>query len=241
MTVKRFWEIDSLRGIAIVMMVIFHLFFDLDYFGELNLNFGSGFWWWFGRLIASTFIFLVGVSLTLSFSRAKRKKVKHLFRKYFVRGVQIFGWGLIITLLTWFFFRQGFIFFGILHFIGLSIILSYPFLNFKYLNLILGSIFIGIGLYLQKFVFDFSWLIWVGLKPASFYTLDYFPIFPWFGLVLIGLFFGKLLYPKGKRGFKLPETKDAVTKALGFLGRNSLLIYLIHQPILIIILKLFVI
>lgn len=241
MVVKRFWEIDSLRGIAIIMMIVFHFFFDWDYFGKVNLNFGSGFWWGFGRLIASIFIFLVGLSLTLSFSRAKKSKIKNLFKKYLVRGLKIFSWGLIISLLTWIFLEQGFVMFGILHFIGISIILAYPFLNFKYLNLVLGSIFIAIGLFLKRFVFDFAWLIWVGLRPTSFYTLDYFPIFPWFGLVLIGLFFGTLLYPKGKRGFKiLDASKNSFVKGLCFLGKNSLLIYLIHQPILVLILKLFV-
>jgi len=69
---KRFWEIDFLRGLAIIMMILFHLLYDLNYFGEYNLNLHSGFWWYFARMTATIFILLVGISLTLSFSRAKK-------------------------------------------------------------------------------------------------------------------------------------------------------------------------
>ena len=56
---ERFWEVDSLRGLAIVMMVTFHFIFDLYYFGIYSLNVNSGFLWWFARITAAIFIFLV--------------------------------------------------------------------------------------------------------------------------------------------------------------------------------------
>jgi uncharacterized membrane protein len=59
---------------------------------------------------------------------------------------------------------------------------------------------------------------------------------PWFGIFLLGMFFGKLLYPEGARRFKLKELDNPATKSLGFLGKHSLLIYLIHQPIALAIL-----
>jgi len=70
--IKRFYEIDLLRGAAIVMMIAFHFFYDLKFFGIHNLGENSAFWWLFPRTIASTFIFLVGISLTLSYSRVKK-------------------------------------------------------------------------------------------------------------------------------------------------------------------------
>lgn len=238
---NRFWEIDFLRGIAIIMMIIFHTIFDLNYFGAHNFDVYSGFWWAFVRITATIFIFLVGVSLTLSYSRAiKNKKGKDLLLKYLYRGTKIFSWGLIITLITWVFFRQEFIIFGILHFIGLAIILAYFFLRFRLLNLFLGVAFIIIGIYLANLTVDFPWLIWLGFMPQNFYTFDYFPILPWFGLVLIGLFFGNLFYPEGKRRIKIREIKNPVTDLFCFLGRHSLFIYLIHQPILIALLYIFV-
>lgn len=232
---KRFWEIDSLRGIAIVMMIAFHFFYDLNYFKVYSINVYEGFWWAFARATATIFIFLVGISLTLSYARAKKSRTKaDLGKKYFLRGIKIFSWGLLITAMTWIFLKEGFVVFGILHFIGIAIVLAYLFLGLKFWNLLLGIIFIFFGLYLKSITFDFYWLIWLGLKPNYFYAIDYFPLLPWFGVVLIGLFFGKMLYPKGKRVFYIADlSKVSFIKALSFLGRNSLLIYLIHQPILI--------
>jgi len=237
---KRFWEIDFLRGLAIIMMIIYHFLYDLNYFGNYNFDLSSGFWLYFARTTATIFILLVGISLTLSFSRTKIQKPKiNLYLKYLKRGLKIFSWGLIVTLMTWIFLREEFVIFGILHFIGISIILAYPFLKLRYWNLLIGIICIVFGMYLKNFTFDFSWLMWLGLRPHYLYTVDYFPIFPWFGIILIGLFFGNLLYPHYKRKFKLSNFSDfSFTKLFCFLGKHSLLIYLVHEPILIILLYL---
>ncbi len=100
--------------------------------------------------------FLMGVSLTLSNSRAQitgKYREGGLFKKYLKRGLKIFSLGLLITLATWIFIPQEFIIFGVLHFIGISIILSYPFLKSKYLNLFLGIGLIIIGDLSWKFYF----------------------------------------------------------------------------------------
>ncbi len=223
-----------MRGIAIIMMILFHLLYDLNYFGGYNLNIHSGFWLYFGRATATIFILLVGISLTISYPRAKKKQKKRLYRKYLNRGLRIFAWGLVISLATWLFLRAGFVVFGVLHLIGISIILAYPFLKLRLWNLLPGVLFISLGLYLKKYTFGFSWLIWLGLKPGQFYTIDYFPILPWFGVVLIGLFFGYILYPNCTRRVNLCDLSNfAVIRSLCLFGRHSLLIYLIHQPILI--------
>ncbi len=236
---QRFWELDFLRGIAIIMMITFHLLYDLNYFGDYDLNLHSGFWLYFGRATATIFILLVGISLTLSYSRAKKKQKKKLYLKYLKRGVKIFSWGLLITLATWLFLRAGFVVFGVLHLIGISIIMAYPFLKLRLWNLLPGILFVSLGLYLKNYTFGFSWLMWLGLMPEHIYTIDYFPILPWFGVVLIGLFFGYILYPDSTRRFNLCDLSNfAVIRLLCLFGRHSLLIYLIHQPILIAILYL---
>ncbi len=239
---QRFWEIDFLRGIAIIMMVLYHLLYNLHYFAHYNVNVYSGFWLYFARATATTFIFLVGVSLTVSFSKATKISLneKKLFLKYLIRGLKIFSWGLIITLVTWVFLREGRVVFGILHLIGISIILAYPFLRFPSWNLLIGLLLIFSGLYLKGLTFNFPWLVWLGFKPAHFYTVDYFPLLPWFGIVLIGLFFGNLLYPDHSRKFQLSNLSSfSVIKIFCFLGKHSLLIYLIHQPLIIVLLYLF--
>ena len=232
----RFWEIDSLRGLAILMMISFHFLYDLNFFGNYNFNLHSGFWWLFARITAAIFILLVGISLTISYSRTKAP-----FTKYLKRGLKIFSWGLLITIATFIFLRNGFIIFGVLHFIGIAIIIAYPLIRLRIRNLILGIFFILIGIYLSAFTFNFPYLLWLGLTPASFYTFDYFPILPWFGVILIGIFLGNKLYPNAKRSFNIIDlSKLRIIKLLSFLGRHSLFIYLLHQPVLIALLYLFV-
>ncbi|MBR9682577.1 MAG: DUF1624 domain-containing protein [Candidatus Aenigmarchaeota archaeon] len=232
---KRFWEIDSLRGIAIVAMVISNFVTDLLFFDLYKPGLLAGFWNLFAYATATTFILLVGISMTLSYSRTKNGA----WMKYIKRGLMIFSLGVLITLVTYMFMGPGYILFGVLHLIGLSVILSVPFLKLRNLNLWIGSALIFLGILMKTFTVDFPWLLWLGFIPKGFASVDYFPILPWFGVVLIGIYLGNMFYPKGKRLFKLNERKDSIIKLLSYLGRNSLLIYLIHQPILIGLLYLF--
>lgn len=224
---KRFWEIDALRGFAIINMIIFNYSFALSYLGIISLDLGIE----YAVAIASTFIFLSGISMTLMKNRT--------FKRFLARGLSIFSWGLLITLVTFFAFPEAFIVFGILHFIGISIILGYFFLKFENLNLVLGGLLFIFGLYIQNFRLSFPWLLWLGLTPQGFYTFDYFPLLPWFGVTLVGIYFGNVYYRNRKRSFDIKDrSNNPIVRLLSFLGRNSLKIYLLHQPLLIIILLL---
>jgi len=100
---NRFWEIDFLRGIAIIMMIIYHILFDLNFFDIYSINLHSSPFRLFLYPIGTTFLLLVGISLTLSYARSKEKiSEKKLSMKFFLRGLEIFGFGLIITIITWF-------------------------------------------------------------------------------------------------------------------------------------------
>lgn len=237
---KRFWEIDSFRGIAIIMMVVYHLSYDLYFLAGAPIKINSLAWTLFQRTTASLFLLLVGISLTISYSRAKEKySGKELFLKNLKRGIKIFLWGVIITIFTFVFLSNGVILFGILHLIGVSIIISYPLLEYKYKNLGLGLLIIAVGSYLGNFTFNTPYLLWLGFEPRSFFSFDYFPLLPWFGVVLIGIFSGNLIYPHGKREFNIPDlSNNLITEILSFLGKHSLKIYLIHQPIIILLLYL---
>ncbi len=252
---NRFWEIDTLRGVAIIMMIIFHLMWDLWFFGvrpETVLY--AGFWKYFQRTIPILFLSLAGISLTLSYrfairSRGGRDK---LFRKFLLRGLKVFGLGMLITLAVWV-AGTGYVHFGILHLIGFSIIAAYPFLRYRWVNLVLWILFVIGGYFLQDlrtealsllFGYDSAvipflqtnpaWVAWVGITPRGYVPVDYFPVIPWFGVVLLGVFLGNTFYTTEGRTFYLPDYSNWLPmRFLSFLGRHSLVIYVIHQPILI--------
>jgi uncharacterized membrane protein len=155
------------------------------------------------------------------------------------RSIWILSLAMGITLVTYFSIGKGFIIFGVLHLIGISLLLAYPFLRLQWQNFVFGLFFIAAGLYLQTVNVEFPWLIWLGLAPQDFSSLDYVPIFPWFGVVLMGMGLGDLLYRNYRRRANLPDlTYSVLVRPLTFLGKNSLAIYLIHQPVLIALLYL---
>ena len=225
-----------LRGVAILLMVLYHLVFDLNYFAVYDIDVSSGFWLAVARIAASLFLLLVGLSLTLSHSRARLLGQEDRFRlRLLKRSARILGLALGITAVTYFVIGKGFIVFGVLHLIGLSLLLAYPFLRLQRMNFVFGLLAILAGAYLQTVSVDYPWLLWLGLAPPDFYSVDYFPVFPWFGVILVGMGLGDLLYPGYRRRIPVCPIFPAqlLVRALAFLGRNSLAIYLVHQPIMI--------
>jgi uncharacterized membrane protein len=232
---ERFWEIDALRGIAVVAMVLYHFSYDLAYFGLFDVGFfRSGLGLNTGRLIGGLFIFLAGFSLTLSYARATASlpSGETLFRKYLSRGLRIFSYGLLITLLTWIFLPNEMIVFGILHLIGASIIFAYPFLSLKLANVALGVACIVIGSLLRGLEVDSRWLVWLGTDP-TFFMIDYWPIFPWFGVMLFGIAAGNVFYGDRRKQAASSAPRLSAARAMAFLGRHSLVVYLVHQPVLL--------
>ncbi len=235
---QRLWEVDAARGLAIVMMVIYHLMYDLYYFGVTDAIFTDPFWFYFQRITASMFIVLVGISLALRGQQIEAKGKGLTFKPFLWRGLVILGWGALITLVTGIALgAEMAIRFGILHFIGVSVILAYPFLRRRWFTLVLGLLLLGAGRIVQQITVRGPWLIWLGLEPADHLYVDYFPLLPWFGVVLIGIWLGNTAYEKGARRLRLPSWQaPALTFPLGWLGRHSLAIYLIHQPLLFVLL-----
>lgn len=231
----RLWEIDFLRGIAIILMILFHFIYDLNHFSVIYYKLWIGPFAYAASITASVFVVLVGVSLTISFNKKKNTTLLSDIRIQFVkRGLKLFGFGLLITVVSWLVIPERFVIFGILHCIGVCIILSIPFITFTRLNLILGGLIIGIGLSLRLFTFSFNFLIPLGFLPPKYFTIDYFPLLPWFGVVLLGIALGNFAYPEGKRRYHLIDKSiHTVPEKICYIGRNSLPIYFLHQPILI--------
>lgn len=228
----RFFELDLIRSFAIVGMVIYHLLFDLTLIFSVNIPVESGLLLYLARATAITFLVLVGISLVIYFDSLNGKILKK-FRGIFKRSLFILFFAYLITFVTSILFPNESIEFGILHLIGFSMLLSFPFLIIKSKILpIISAMFIAIISILIKFP-NSNNLVFIpfGVYPQNFASLDYFPIIPWFTVILIGVFIGKIYHPwRLKQNLFAKCTKTQ--SFLQFTGQNSLLIYLIHQPII---------
>ena len=107
-TGSRLWEIDCARGIAILMMIVFHTVFDLSFFAMYPVDVAGGFWRYFAYTTASLFLLVVGVSLVVSHARAAATLSGFpLAKKFLLRGAGIFALGLLVTLATWLYLHEG--------------------------------------------------------------------------------------------------------------------------------------
>ncbi len=231
---QRFIELDILRGFAILFMIILHLLWDLDYFGiiPLNYNFYS-----LNIIVPVIFFLLVGICQAVNNNKYLNQPRKMYFRTI-QRGLWILNLGMLFTLLTAVFLPDKPILFGVLHCIGCCIILSTLLLRFKSTNVILATLIIVSGLALGLFYTTESpnmVELAAGIHESNIaaHTIDYFPILPWFGVCLLGITLGNILYKDNKRRFPLPDlSKFKPSKPFSWLGQHSLAIYLVHQPII---------
>jgi uncharacterized membrane protein len=220
--------IDAVRGIAIVAMFAFHLTWDLSYFGYIDprIVFRPAFKI-FAETIGSTFLAVAGVSLVLA--HAPRFRARAYLRHLAI----IIAAAAAVSLATYIFVPEGFIFFGILHCIALASLIALPFLFLPWWIPFLGAVFVIAAP--RVFVspsFDAPIWWWTGLSIFEPRTNDYWPILPWAGVLLLGVAAMKL----GDR-FALRERlarwqpQNLFARSVVFGGRHSLAIYLVHQPI----------
>jgi len=228
----RIRAIDALRGTAICMMIVYHAAFDLNWFHIISADFNhDGFWLSFRDLIVSSFLLLVGVSLVLA-SRAG------ISPRQFWRRIALVGTcAMLVTLGSYVTFGKTFITFGILHCIVVSSILGWPLVRFPRAALVVGIVVIVGGVAIGLPLFDLPWLNWVGLMTHKPATEDYVPLLPWFGVVLVGISIGWWLLKRHMRDLR--QMSRASPKWLTWLGRHSLLVYMIHQPIMVGLLRVF--
>jgi uncharacterized membrane protein len=216
---NRLLWVDALRGFAIVLMIIFHFCYDVRYFGWVDWNIPNGSNWWALRyLIISLFTFTVGLSLALAHQRQFRQKT------FIKRLAQLLLGAACVTLMSLFIFPSAWIYFGILHFIVVGSLISVMFVKIPKLALALGCAVL-VGFWTSLLKSDWPFEFFYQLLPR--YTEDLVPLFPWLGVMLIGMGLGGLL-PINK--YDVP--KNSITKPLAIMGRHGLIIYLIHQPLL---------
>ncbi|MBN2603468.1 MAG: DUF1624 domain-containing protein [Candidatus Thermoplasmatota archaeon] len=241
----RFIELDALRGVAIGLMILLHLLWDLDYFGVVPLNHEI---YQMQKIVPLIFFALVGICLAICQQKKKylsEEKQKQFNKHVATRGLKICGLGLIINIVSFIVMPERPVIFGVLHFIGLSIILSIPFLKLKKYNIITACIVWIIAFLMANFTIENPTVLHliIGIHQPDIwrYTLDYFPLFPWFGGVLFGIFLGNVLYNGNERRFHLPDISNyRPICALSWMGKHSLAIYLGHQPIIAAMLSIYI-
>jgi len=233
----RLQQIDIIRGAALLGMILYHIIFDLIYFGVLPSNSVSqSSWQLFTTLIAGTFLILVGISLVLSFETLPKKmKQPQIIMKYSKRGLLILLYGMAISVMSYFFISEtAFVRFGILHLIGTAVILMIPFLLHRawLLWAALGTVLV------TPFITNNSCidaLYPLGCQTSISAAVDYFPLFPWISFVFVGAYIAHVLKLHNDT---LPASNHQALSFMAYLGRNSLIIYLIHQPIIYLIIAL---
>lgn len=223
----RIWELDALRGICIIGMVVVHLLYDLCYiYGLVQLQDSRLFYFisqWGGVL----FLLISGICVTLG---------SHPIR----RGVIVFAAGMLVTLVTWELYRLELfdksilIYFGVLHCLGICMLL-WPLLKHipTWLLPVLGLALAIAGIYIsENILVSTKNLIWLGFMYPGFQSSDYFPILPNLGFFILGCFLGKTLY-KNKTSL-LPRVKPDffLIRFFRLCGKWSLFIYLLHQPLI---------
>lgn len=224
----RIWEIDFLRGLSIILMVFYHLGYDLTEFCGIRrllgieINLSSTFLEVAQYFFAGLFIVLCGISSTLS-----RNNVR--------RALRILVVAVIIFIVTYFYRPSEAIYFGILHCLGVCILIhgltlqKARALTFAAVGAVVLGLSAALSLVMKNVTVPFNWLLPLGIHRPTYASLDYFPLLPWLGVYLAGAVLGKSIYAP-KRSLipgRWPETFINVA------GRHCLLIYVIHQPIIL--------
>jgi uncharacterized membrane protein len=221
-TVKRFELLDIIRGIAILAMILHHTAYDLVAFYGIKIPILDTVYFSIIQFVfAGSFILVAGI--TSNFSRSNIR-----------RGLYCIAAGVIVTVASLLVSPDYPIYFGILQFMGVSMLL-YGFFG-KYFKKIpdkiggplwAGMFFIHYFIYSAMGRVNIEYLFPLGLIPYDFSAGDYYPLFPYFWLFLLGTVVGRMILDG-----KLPDWFYRVKRVpfLSFVGRNTLLLYLLHQP-----------
>lgn len=224
---KRIWELDVLRGVCILGMVAVHLIYDLQTFFSLPFLADSQLFAIIKQWGGVLFLLISGICVTLG---------SHPVR----RGLIVFACGLVCSAVTAGMYalhmadKSIIIYFGVLHCLGVCMLL-WPLLK-RLPVWALGLVGLGLsvlGLWISGNVLvDFPWLIPLGLVPGDFVSSDFFPLLPNLGFFLVGAFLGKTLYRKKETLLPRVNPANPVLAFFTLLGKWSLPVYLLHQPLI---------
>lgn len=222
----RFERLDALRGLAVIWMVGFHFCFDLNHFGFIKQNFyADPFWTGQRTAIVSLFLFCAGLGQAVATEQGQT------WHRFWRRWTQIAACAVLVSVGSWWMFPQSFITFGVLHGIAVMVLLvrlGSPGGRWLW---VIGLIAIILPSWVQHPFFDSRWTQWVGLVTQKPVTEDYVPILPWLGVMLWGVAFGQ--WALKRRPTLIRGACPAWMRPVAALGRWSLSVYMVHQPVMI--------
>ncbi len=241
MSKERYTIPDALRGFSLVSMIIYHAIWDLIYIFGISVPWytSQGAYVW-QQSICWTFIILSG--FCWHFGRHKLK-----------RGLIVMGCSAVISIVTLLIMPENAVRFGVLSLISAGTLLLIPldkllskvnptaglFVSFLCFFLTRNVYYGYIGfesldlIKLPTFLYRNSFTAWLGFPGADFNSTDYFPILPWIFLYIFGYFLYRLMKEKNM----LPYLSVVSIPPLELIGRHSLIIYMLHQPVIYIILQ----
>ena len=224
---KRIIGIDIFRGWAILLMVIFHFSFDMQYFNIIDFQIqNSMFFTWFRFLIVSMFLLTVGMSLQLT--HQVKINWSNLKKRAFYLGIA----SILVTVSSYIIFPNRWIYFGILHFILIASFMVLPLLNRPYLSLTLAvTSFIAFHLNILNMHWLFNLLVTPLHLPPTI-SVDVVRFVPWISFVLVGMSMVSLGWHQKFFNTHFFNKQNRINDFFSLLGQHSLLIYIVHQPLL---------
>jgi uncharacterized membrane protein len=227
--------VDTARGAALIAMATYHFSWDLEFMGYLQPGTAETGWLKiYARAIATTFLFIVGVSLVL----AGRPGIR--WPSFWKRFAMIAAAAVVISAATAYLVPGQWIYFGILHSIAVLSLIGVVFLRLPLPVTLLATLALLAGWIADTFVmpgvldshlFDPKYLAWLGFAATPDRSNDFVPLFPWATPFFLGMSLARLAFLTN-----LPQWLASLgTGGTWFarLGRHSLAFYLIHQPVLI--------
>jgi uncharacterized membrane protein len=223
------------------MMVVYHVVYDVDFLAPgLGPDPLGGGWGLVPEATASLFLLLAGVSFTISDARARSRGLtgSRLLARHARRAMVVIGAGMVVTGATLLAIPERYVRFGILHSIGVSLLLAPVIARLGRWCAPVGVAVIATGVAISPLRSDTPGLFVLGVRPSGHQTVDYWPLLPWLGVFTLGIALGRVLYPSGRRGALAQRVIGRASPPrlpgwVGAPGRRSLVIYLVHQPILI--------